>query len=86
MRLKIIYDTAFFMTALDNAGIFNGENEGYGWSSHFKQNNSAVLTGPDFPNNDFSDSINIINDNDHIDAWINDQDRVFGFLGEHREA
>lgn len=83
MSLKIIYNTVECLVALDNAGVFNGENEGYGWSSHFKQNMSAVLTGGQmnqFANNELCENIHIIKDNDFVDTLINDQDYAQGEL------
>ncbi|TCP21941.1 hypothetical protein EV207_13828 [Scopulibacillus darangshiensis] len=83
MSLRIVYNGVELMTALDNAGVFNGENEGYGWSSHFKSNNNAGLSGTmdQFANNELYENINIIKDNDYIDAFINDQDVARGEFG-----
>ncbi|MFC7395345.1 hypothetical protein [Scopulibacillus cellulosilyticus] len=80
MPLKIVYDTITCTTALDNAGIFNGENEGYGWGSHGKQNISATVSGPPnkYANNATFQNLNMIFDNDYIDTYINDQDLTWG--------
>lgn len=82
MPLKIVYDTVECFIALDNAGIFNGENDGFGWSTHFKQNATANLSGApgQFANNNANYSLNIIKDNDFIDCVINDQDTSWGEL------
>lgn len=81
MGLRILYDKTYLGTALDNCGVFNGENEGYGWSTHFKQNNSFMGSSGKLKSNlEGKGLYNYINDNDLIDAWINDQDRGFGIL------
>lgn len=79
MSLKIMYDTTQCYIALDNAGIFNGENEGFGWSTHLKKNSSVGLSGTDIEGKNY---INMIFDNDMIDATINDQDFAWGDLRE----
>ncbi|MFC7391784.1 hypothetical protein [Scopulibacillus cellulosilyticus] len=71
MPIEIIYNSTNINAAADNAGIFNGQNQGFGWDNHFKQNNS------NFPAGLFITSpanANIIIDNDGIDGTINDQD------------
>ncbi|WP_106497499.1 hypothetical protein [Lentibacillus sp. Marseille-P4043] len=79
MALKIIYNTNLLNTALDNAGVFNGENQGFGWNSHFKQNQNANLTGFFNPS---TGNVNILRDNDGFDATINDQDAAAGVIGQ----
>lgn len=79
MTLAIFYNANVLDTALDNAGVFNGENQGFGWSSHFKQNNSLNLTGFGNPS---TGNISIVRDNDAFDAIINDQDAITGALGQ----
>lgn len=79
MTLQIYYNTNLLNTALDNAGVFNGENQGFGWSSHFKQNNNANLTGFLNPH---TGNVNIVRDNDGFDATINDQDVESGVIGQ----
>lgn len=81
MPLKIMYNVTWLGTALDNSGVFNGDNEGFGWSTHFKQNNSIGLVGT-HPHNEATKLINIIKDNDIIDGTINDQDFALGSIGE----
>lgn len=79
MTLAIYYNINVLETALDNAGVFNGENQGHTWNSHFKQNNSLNLTG--FLNPSFG-NISIVRDDDGLDATINDQDLASGFIGQ----
>ncbi|MFC7395305.1 hypothetical protein [Scopulibacillus cellulosilyticus] len=71
MPIEIIYNATNLNSVADNVGIFNGQNQGFGWDNHFKQNNSnfpagLLITSPA--------NANIIIDNDVIDATINDQD------------
>lgn len=79
MTLAIFYNANVLDTALDNAGVFNGENQGFNWNSHFKQNNSLNLTG--FFNPSFG-NVSIVRDDDGLDATINDQDLSAGALGQ----
>lgn len=80
MTLQIVYNANLLNTALDNAGVFNGENQGFGWNSHFKQNNNVNLTG--FLNPSYT-SVNIVRDDDGVDATINDQDGAAGAIGQN---
>lgn len=79
MSLSIHYNANVLDTALDNAGVFNGENQGFCWNSHFKQNNNMNLTGyfnPSYGN------VSVLRDDDRVDATINDQDLSSGFIGQ----
>ncbi|MFC7395347.1 hypothetical protein [Scopulibacillus cellulosilyticus] len=79
MTLAIFYNANVEATALDNAGVFNGENQGFCWNSHFKQNNNLNLTGFVNPS---AGNITIVRDDDGIDATINDQDLSAGAIGQ----
>lgn len=80
MTLSIVYNANVLNTALDNAGVFNGENQGFAWNSHFKQNNNSNLTGFINPH---TGNINIMRDDDGVDATINDQDIGGGIIGQN---
>ncbi|MFC7395306.1 hypothetical protein [Scopulibacillus cellulosilyticus] len=81
MDIAIQYNNASIDRGWGNTGFFNGENEGFGWGSHSKRNNSVIVTGyrDDAPCN-----INLIFDNDVIDSSINDEDVNYGAMNFFR--
>ncbi|MBM7646821.1 hypothetical protein JOD45_003055 [Scopulibacillus daqui] len=77
MDIAIQYNNASINRSQGNTGFFNGENEGFGWGSHFKRNNSVVVIGND---DDAPCNINLVFDNDQIDLTIKDNDFNFGSI------
>lgn len=70
--IKIHYHTIQITSAASGAGVFNGVNTQFGWSSHSKQNTAlGTVAGH---HNQTPNNINLLNDTDSIDATINDQD------------
>lgn len=61
----------------NNAGVFTGENQQFGWDTHQKQSSNAFLVGTF---NTAPYNMNIITDNDVFDTPIGDQDFKPGYL------
>ncbi|MBM7646538.1 hypothetical protein JOD45_002768 [Scopulibacillus daqui] len=78
MNIGIRYNGAILNLGADNAGIFNGENEGFGWSGHLKKNRSFGVVGHDIhgPHN-----VNLVFDEDMVDAVVYREDIQFGVIG-----
>ncbi|WP_106497498.1 hypothetical protein [Lentibacillus sp. Marseille-P4043] len=74
--IEIRYDTIHITSAASGAGVFNGVNTQFGWSSHSKTNSALGTIGGHL--NHTPNNINVLNDNDMIDTTINDQDVMWG--------
>lgn len=74
--IEIQYQTIDITSAASNAGVFNGINTQFGWSTHSKANTAlGPVAGHD---NTTPDNANLIMDSDIIDTLINDQDVMWG--------
>lgn len=70
--VEINYHTIQITTAASGAGVFNGVNTQFGWSSHSKANTAlGTVAGHD---NQTPNNINLVHDSDYMDTVINDQD------------
>lgn len=68
----IKYDTIKLHNAASNAGIFNGVNVQFGWSTHSKGNTGlGTIGGHD---NYSPKNTSLVLDSNYIDTIINDQD------------
>lgn len=59
----------------DNALLFNGENQVFGWNSHLKQSNPLYSSGILNPH---AANVNILIDRDFIDYVVYDPDVTIG--------
>lgn len=75
-EVSIVYHSIQVTNAASNAGVFNGINTQFGWSTHYKTNTAfGTLAGHD---NQAPKSINFLQDSDQVDTYINDQDLMWG--------
>ncbi|MFC7395274.1 hypothetical protein [Scopulibacillus cellulosilyticus] len=72
VNIGIQFDNIAINSAASGAGVFNGANNQFGWSSHAKTNSGLGTIGGH--HNPLPYNINILWDNDKIDTTINDQD------------
>lgn len=63
----------------DNALLFNGDNQVFGWSSHIKQNHPLFISGQ---KSLFTKNYNILMDKDVLDYFVYDQDTTTGTVIE----
>lgn len=75
MAIFIGYNLNHLQYAADNAGVLNGQNQIFGWNSHFKMNQNIYVKGTGIPT---TTNFNYVEDIDGIDGTINDQDLFFG--------
>ena len=75
MSVAIKFNKITFNAAADNAGIINGENQGFGYSSHLKANRGITVSGSRTLS---TQNLNDVFDSDFIDTPINDEDLYFG--------
>ncbi|WP_106497500.1 hypothetical protein [Lentibacillus sp. Marseille-P4043] len=75
MAIVIAYNMNHLQYAADNSGVLNGQNQIFGWNSHFKMNQNYYVKGTGIPT---SANFNFIEDMDGIDTTINDQDTEWG--------
>lgn len=75
MAIVIAYNLNHLQYAADNAGVLNGQNQIFGWSSHFKMNQNIYVKGTGIPT---PANFNYVEDMDGVDATINDQDIEWG--------
>ncbi|TCP21950.1 hypothetical protein EV207_13837 [Scopulibacillus darangshiensis] len=74
--ISIVYHTIQVTNAASNAGVFNGINTQFGWSTHSKANTAlGTIGGHD---NKAPQNANILLDGDVVDTVINDQDVMWG--------
>lgn len=74
--IEITYHTIQVTSAASNAGVFNGINTQFGWSTHSKANTAlGTVAGS---HNKTPKNANLLWDTDIIDAIINDQDVMWG--------
>lgn len=74
--VEIVYHTIQVTAAASNAGVFNGVNTQFGWSTHFKTNTGlGTIGGHD---NKAPQNTNVLYDGDLVDATIYDQDVIWG--------
>lgn len=71
MAVLIAYNINHLQYAADNAGVLNGQNQIFGWSSHFKMNQCIYVKGSGIPT---TSNFAYVEDFDGVDAMINDQD------------
>lgn len=75
MAILIAYNVNHLIYCADNAGVLNGQNQIFGWNSHFKMNQNLYVKGTGIPT---SGNFSYVEDIDGVDALINDQDAAFG--------
>ncbi|MBM7646819.1 hypothetical protein JOD45_003053 [Scopulibacillus daqui] len=75
MAILIAFNSNNINSAVYNFGAFNGENQVFGWHSHYKQNNNYFPIGIAMSN---PANLNFISDLDVVDTSINDQDANIG--------
>lgn len=74
--IEILYHTIQVASAASNAGVFNGINTQFGWSTHSKANTALGTVGGH--HNKTPENANLLWDSDIIDTLINDQDVMWG--------
>lgn len=75
MSLAIRFNQISLDFAADNAGIANGETQGFGYASHLKRNRGITISGSKTWS---TENVNHINDNDFSDTTMNDNDIYWG--------
>ncbi|HET7580029.1 MAG TPA: hypothetical protein VFK33_12180 [Bacillales bacterium] len=75
MSVAIRFNQAVLNAAADDAGILNGVNQGFGYSSHLKSSRGITVSGSKSLTNE---NFNAVYDNDFMDTPINDCDYTDG--------
>lgn len=75
MAILIAYNLNHLQYAADNSGVLNGQNQMFGWNSHFKMNQNLYVKGVGIPT---FGNFCYVEDMDAVDATMNDQDAAFG--------
>ena len=78
----VVFNKMFVNAVETNSGIFVGVNNAIGWSSHGKSNSGFGSAS----NCQISNSINVVNDQDVIDAPIEDRKQIIMHLPQETAA